>query len=258
MFPLAAIAAPLIGGALGFAGQESTNTANAQEAQRNREFNAAEAEKNRQFQAGQSATEVQRRVKDLEAAGLNPSLAYNQSASSGSGSSASGSPARFDSSVGAGISSVSAASNIVQDAATKSAERQQILASAEKTAQESQTVKAMRDMQLLEMENRARLHWSASSLNDLRRTVESNLYEPRNILMQAQARQAEAGAGSAIQARRESEERTKLFDPQRKLLEAQIPMAQNMAGMADTWFGKYIAPFLNSAGQIKRLIPGLP
>lgn len=88
---IAAAAAPLVAG---FLGSERKNRVDQREAAKNRAFQAEQADANRAFQERMRNTEWQAGIADMEAAGVNPALAYSQGgASSPSGSMGSGSQA---------------------------------------------------------------------------------------------------------------------------------------------------------------------
>lgn len=83
-----AIAAPIIGGVLGYLGQRSANRANRQIAREATGVNVQEAQRNRDFQERMSNSAYSRAMKDMKSAGLNPILAYNQGGASTPGGSA--------------------------------------------------------------------------------------------------------------------------------------------------------------------------
>jgi len=88
---LAAAAPAVISGVAGFFGQRKQNKTNEREAQKNRDFSASEAEKGRAFSERMRNTEWQAGLADMEAAGINPALAYSQGgASAPTGATASG------------------------------------------------------------------------------------------------------------------------------------------------------------------------
>lgn len=128
--------ASLLGGLLGNKGRRD-------ESQKSREFNAAEAQKNRDFQASQTSTAWQRGVKDMEAAGLNPALAYGSGpAASGGGSLGSGTAAQQQDVISPAVSSAMAASKLKEEMALLKQQKATAEAQERKTADEATYLRA--------------------------------------------------------------------------------------------------------------------
>ena len=112
----------LVGGALGFIGQQQTNQKNWDIAQSANAASAAQAQAQMDFQERMRSTQYQTAVDDMKAAGLNPMLAYSQGgAGTPTGAMGSVSTAQMKNSLGAGVAAYNAASTAKADVQLKDA-----------------------------------------------------------------------------------------------------------------------------------------
>lgn len=226
--------ATALGSVLGFSGQNRTNAANARQVAQTNAFNAAEAQKNRDFQERMSDSQYQRAVADMRAAGLNPALAYQQGgAGTPGGSTASGTAARLDNPYGNAPQDVT---QIVSSAL----EAAQAVANIDKTRAEQQNIEQDTGVKTLLQSPRVRQAIAAATSAEAGADVDSHTVNSRiaaidksNALVSASARDVSANA---------------------TLKELGIPAAQNDSRAAQTWFGRYVAPYLDSADKVTQMV----
>ena len=109
-FPGEGIASSLIAGGLNYVGQREANRMNRELAREQMRFQRESTDKQMAFQERMSNTAYQRAVADLEAAGLNPMLAYMQGgAGSPAGASSGGSTSHMKSETAAAVAAATAA-----------------------------------------------------------------------------------------------------------------------------------------------------
>jgi len=222
------------------------------------------AEDQTAFQERMSSTSYQRAVEDLNKAGLNPMLAYQQ----GGASSPSGASIPVQSELGGAVSSAMQSAQVLAGIEKMKAETDQARATAlvsaamaPKIAAEARTANVAANVaQLTEMDQRSKISNEAgTSYYTYAKSQEDNFQA--NITSKAMQadfeNQRRISSANAARVEQQVQQEAAMFREQlrqtqaaARLSELQIPGAENEASKAETWYGENIAPYLGDLGRI--------
>lgn len=206
-----------------YKGQMATNAANAQQ-----------ADLNRQWQERMSNTAAQRSVKDYLAAGLNPALAYDRTASTPGGAQATMQNPRGES------------ANIMANSAAQVGSALQNIANIKAT--QAQTKQ-------LQLESLARAQEAAANAMRARIGAENDRLSGD---LARQQRDMFSAQWPDIIAKLKADilnvhSNTRNTDADTLMKAFQIPGLQNEANVNRSWYGRNIRPFISDAGTLLRL-----
>ncbi|WNK13278.1 MAG: DNA pilot protein [Microvirus sp.] len=218
-------------GAMNYVGQQQTNAANAQQAQ-----------KQMDFQAEQTGSAYQRGTADMKAAGLNPMLAYSQ----GGAQSGGGAQATMGNELGSGANSAMSTAQILQGMDRVSAEIGQTQAATDQTRAQTRNTDADTLDKLLQPGFTTEKKLGQERENTIKYIMGDMLARDNYVNEQTvAARIASAKAG----ATKESNLATKEGHAS-NILGYEERRAKNEGQAEDSWWKRNVSPYLGDVGAV--------